>query len=123
MMQVETFIKGRPHSNNSSRSRKAGERGWQSEVESQTEHLGKISGPCELVVDFVLFPGSPLPGFPLGPDLDNLLNPLMEGLKATILRDAPGGDSAIIRVIATKRYAVNDEPTGAKIILRPIEDQ
>lgn len=119
-MEIEAFIHGTP------RTEKTGERTeglkkWIAEVKSQTRTLGKISSACALEVDFVLSPGSTPPDRPHGPDLDNLLNGLFDGLEDTILGDAPGKDSAITKLTASKRVSLNDEPTGAWIRLRHIE--
>ncbi len=121
-MEIKTFIRGDPYVKKKTRGRIQGPKEWLEAVKSQTGNLGQISEPCELEVEFVLWPGSSPTDHPCGPDLDNLLKNLMDGLNDTVLKNAPGGDGAIIRLTATKRTRRNDEPTGAKIVIRPARE-
>jgi len=79
-----------------------------------------LLGPCELDVEFVL-PADKFPrDFPYGMDLDNLLKRLLDALGKTVLQDAPGGDSAIVRLSARKHPASPTEEPGARIVLRDV---
>lgn len=57
---------------------------------------------------------------PHGMDLDNLLKRLLDALGETVLREAPGRDSAIMEIHAWKRKLIPPEVAGAQIFLRSV---
>ncbi len=118
-MEIRAFIQGDPYVKKKTRGRTQGPKEWVAAIKTQTRDLERISGRCELEVEFILWPGSSPTDHPYGPDLDNLLKNLLDGIDDTILADAPSGDGAIVRVIASKRTKRGEEPTGAKIVVRP----
>ncbi len=118
-MEIRAFIHGNPYVKKKTRGRKEGPKEWVAAVKSQTRDLGKISERCELEAEFVLWPGSAPSDHPYGPDLDNLLKNLLDGLNDTILENAESGDGAIVRLVASKRTRQGDEPTGVRIVMRP----
>lgn len=117
-MEIRAFIRGDPYVKKKTRGRTEGPKEWLAAVKSQTRDLESISDRCELEVEFVLWPGSSPTDHPYGPDLDNLLKNLLYGINDAILKNAPSGDGAIVRLIASKRTRQGDEPTGAKIVVR-----
>ena len=119
-MEIRAFIRGDPYVKKKTHGRTEGPKEWLAAVKDQTRGLQRIPGPCELEVEFVLWPGSSPSDHPHGPDLDNLLKNRMDGLNETVLKDAPGGDGAVIRLTASKRTKRGEEPTGAGIVLRPM---
>ncbi len=122
-VDISTFVHGSPYVKKKTHGRVEGPKEWNAAIISQTLNLGRISEPCELEVDFVLWPGSSPTDHPHGPDLDNLLKNLMDALKKTILKNAPSDDGAIVRIVATKRTRQGNEPTGARIVVRPLRHE
>src|SRR3989338_1170832 len=75
---------------------------WTAEVIKQTAYTPLVTYPCHLKVIFYL-PEDKFPSdCPYGPDLDNLLKRLMDGLNETIFRNVVGKDSCVVRVTARK---------------------
>lgn len=90
---------------------------WSEAIRQQTERLATVSGPCRLDVEFVL-PSDRFPrDHPYGTDLDNLLKRLLDALKSTILKTAPGLDGAIVELRASKVPAGTDNMAGARMVL------
>ena len=118
MQSIGCFIAGVPASKNRTGADRPELASWKAAIEEQVCALSAIDGMCRLVAEFVL----PVDRFPdanpYGPDLDNLLKPLLDGLKSRVL---PGGDDAcIVELAASKRAAANGEQTGVKLeILNP----
>lgn len=87
------------------------------EIIEPTSHLPKVSGLVRLDVEFIL-PADKFPAdLPCGPDLDNLLKRLLDGLWKTIFSDVNDGDSSVVDLHVSKcrvRYA---EDPGARIVL------
>jgi Holliday junction resolvase RusA-like endonuclease len=77
-------------------------RRWTQAVVDQTSAASPISGPCHLRVIFFLPPNKYPADLPFGPDLDNLLKRLFDGLNRTIFRQVPGLDSCILTLSASK---------------------
>lgn len=114
---IDVFVRGMPYVKHKVRGRVEGAKEWSVAVKAQTDHLGSMAGPCRLDVEFVLPAGSFPTDHPCGPDLDNLLKRLLDGLNDTVLREAPGRDGAVVKLNARKRKAAAGEPTGARILL------
>ena len=67
-------------------------------------------------------PASHIPAnYPYGNDLDNLLKRFCDALKQTVLRHAPGDDSAIISLSAAKAIVKSKRDAGADFELIEIE--
>jgi Holliday junction resolvase RusA-like endonuclease len=117
---LELFIPGTPYARTKSKGRLGAPKAWTQTVIEQTSHLPQIPGACELDVVFIL-PADKFPSdLPFGMDLDNLLKRLMDALGQTVLRDAPGRDSAVMALHARKRRAQPGETPGAAISFRPL---
>ncbi len=57
--------------------------------------------------------------FPYGPDLDNLLKRLFDGLGQTVFSETPGGDSCIISLSAMKTKVASEAEAGAVVEILP----
>lgn len=115
---AELFIRGIPYPQEKSRGDLEAPEKWSDEIVRQTMGFPTVTGPCELEVLFVL-PENKFPeNYRYGGDLDNYVKWLNDALEKTVLKDAPGGDSAIVVLHARKRRVREGEETGARIILR-----
>ena len=93
---------------------------WTKEVIRQTKDLAKIEHACILKVTFLL-PSNKYPGdFPYGSDLDNLLKRFFDAQNVTIFANAPGKDSCVISINATKAKVSSDKEAGALLEILPI---
>jgi hypothetical protein len=116
-MRAEIFVEGTPYPWHKVRGDVEGPERWSAAIRQQTEKLPAVSGPCRLEVEFVL-PRDRFPrDHPYGTDLDNLLKRLLDALKVTVLRTAPGLDGAIVELRASKVPAGTDGIAGARIVL------
>jgi Holliday junction resolvase RusA-like endonuclease len=114
-VKVRKFVRGTPYSRSKNRGDTAGVKRWSDAVISQTKRLRKVRRACRLNVEFVLPKTRPPTDYPYANDLDNLLKLLLDALGQTVLRYAPGRDSAIVELHASKRLAGKGEKTGALI--------
>jgi Holliday junction resolvase RusA-like endonuclease len=88
---------------------------WTRAVIEQTSEAEPVTGPCELAVTFYL-PENKFPAdLPFGPDLDNLLKRLFDGLNETLFRLVPGHDSCVVRLSASKLQVLQPADAGAEI--------
>lgn len=117
---IEVFVRGIPYARNKTKGRLDAPKEWTQRVIDQTRSLPHIRTACELDAEFVL-PEDKFPSdLPFGMDLDNLLKRLLDGLGRTVLIDAPGNDSAIVSLRASKRKARPGEDPGVKLRLAPV---
>lgn len=116
-MRIAKFIKGEPYSKSKPRGNVEGTETWTQAIADQTKELDQVNGPCKLDVEFVLPRSRSPPDFPYANDLDNLLKRLLDGLGKTILQDAPGKDSVLVEIHATKRLAEEGEEPGAMLLI------
>jgi Holliday junction resolvase RusA-like endonuclease len=98
------FISGLPASQGRSGAKGPDLEDWRKQVAAQTEHLRPVPGPCKITAIFVLPPDRFPASNPYGPDLDNLLKPLFDGMKQTLFRRHPQPieDACVIQVKASK---------------------
>lgn len=87
---------------------------WKQAIINQTKDIKRIDYPCCAKIDFILQENQHPTDRPHGPDLDNLLKPLLDGLQKTILDD----DSLIYGINVTKRAKRPHEKTGAVISIK-----
>jgi Holliday junction resolvase RusA-like endonuclease len=93
---------------------------WTNEIIRQTQSWPRVREACVLKVTFLL-PAAKFPGnFPYGPDLDNLLKRLLDGLKQTVFSRAPGGDSCVVILIAAKTKIEDKKQPGVHIEVFPV---
>jgi Holliday junction resolvase RusA-like endonuclease len=87
---------------------------WTDRIIEKTASLEKVNCPCILRVTFHL-PQDKFPSnLPYGNDIDNLLKRFCDALGQTIFSEAPGKDSVIISIEATKVKAKQDSDAGAE---------
>lgn len=92
-------IVGNPISRKSNRGKPSkSELAWQANIALQTTGFSSITTPHSVTVVFEIQKWSGIHG----PDIDNLLKPLFDGLKATLL-PSPTSDSILYNVDARKR--------------------
>src|SRR6266571_2507015 len=115
-MRGEKFIRGTPYPWHKVTGDVEGPERWSAAIREQTADLPTFPGPCRLQVEFILPADRFSIDHPLGTDLDNLLKRLLDALKETTLRDAPGKDGAIVELSASKVAANAREATGARIL-------
>ena len=115
---VDKFIRGVPYAKSKTKGRLQAPKAWSDQIRAQTSGLAKVSEACELEVEFILpFDKFP-PDYPFGMDLDNLLKRLLDALGQTVLSEAPGTDSAVVTVRATKRKVRPGEEPGARVKIK-----
>lgn len=118
MHYLKFTINGIPYSKRKTRGDVSAPEKWSDEIIKQTKSLPRISQACLLRVTFRL-PRDKFPrDCPFGSDLDNLLKRLLDGLKQTVFCNAPGTDSCVISLEATK-VLVDDSP-GADVEILPM---
>jgi Holliday junction resolvase RusA-like endonuclease len=78
------MIRGVPYSQAKSRGNKSAAANWSTSIIEQTSNFPKVKEACALKVTFLLPPNKFPTDFPYGPDLDNLLKRLLDGLHKTI---------------------------------------
>jgi Holliday junction resolvase RusA-like endonuclease len=119
-LEFAVFVRGIPYGQNKTKGRLDAPRVWTTAVVHQTKGLPQLLGPCDFDVEFILPPDKFPSDLPYGSDLDNLLKRLLDALGSTVLRDAPGRDSVIVKLSARKRPAGPSEETGPMIGFRTI---
>jgi Holliday junction resolvase RusA-like endonuclease len=112
-------IKGIPYSQNKVRGNLGSPVAWSDAVSEQTKNLPTVTGACVMKVTFFL-PRENIPhDFPFGNDLDNLLKRFFDALNKAIFRDAPGRDSCVMKVEASKVIVDHREDAGAELEVTP----
>lgn len=115
---VERFIRGVPYARSKTRGRLKAPKAWTEQIRVQTVALARVREACEMDAEFIL-PIDKFPkDFPFGMDLDNLLKRLLDALGQTVLSEAPGTDSAVVTIRATKRKVRPGEEPGVRITIR-----
>ena len=116
-MGVDLFIEGIPYSQWKPRGDIEAPSRWTEAVKQATKNLPKVKGPCYMIVVFVL-PEDKYPlDHPYGPDLDNLMKRLLDALKDTVFSEVAGRDGSVVQLVVSKRKAMQNEPTGARVII------
>ena len=120
MNYLSVHIKGVPYCRYKTRGDTTGPQRWTEAIVEQTKDLPKVSEACVLRVTFLL-PEDKFPtDFPYGPDLDNLLKRLLDGLGKAIFSETKGGDSCIIALSAMKTKVDNENEAGARVEILPV---
>ena len=111
------FIEGIPYSQRKSRGDIEAPDRWSETVKRVTNDLPRAKGPCYMEVEFVL-PKNKYPSdHPHGSDLDNLMKRLLDALNDTIFSEVAGKDGSVVQLVVSKRKAMHNEPTGARVII------
>jgi Holliday junction resolvase RusA-like endonuclease len=117
---INFTISGVPYSRLKSRGKIAAPREWSEQVIAQTSGLPKVKEACALKVTFLLPPNKFPRDYPYGPDLDNLLKRLLDGLNQTIFSDTAGHDSCVILLNVMKTKVTSEKEAGAHIEILPV---
>jgi Holliday junction resolvase RusA-like endonuclease len=81
----------------------------------------EMNAACEVAVVFYLpRPKSVRRGLPcVAPDLDKLVRAVFDACTAAhVWRD----DALVVRTTAEKRYTLGEQPAGARIVVRPVQE-
>lgn len=116
---TDVRIRGIPYSQNKVRGNLGGPAAWTTAVFEQTQSLERVTGACHVEVIFYLPRAFAPSNFPYGNDLDNLLKRFFDALNETVFRDAPGHDSCVVRVTASKELVDDVEDAGAALKVIP----
>ena len=119
MTYINVRISGVPYAKLKATGNKAGPKRWTEAIRAQTQHLPTVDGPCMLRVTFLLPPDKFTKDFPFGPDIDNFLKRFQDAIKETIFRNAPGGDSCIYHIEASKVRVGEVSAAGAHMEVLP----
>ena len=117
------IIRGVPYSRHKRRGNVSAPGEQSKQIIAQTENLPKVKEACILKVTFLLPPDKFPSDLPYGPDLDNLLKRLLDGLKMTIFSDTPGNDSCVISPTVMKTKVSSQEQAGAHMEVLPVSVQ
>lgn len=120
MTYINHMIRGVPYSQAKSRGNKSAAANWSASIIEQTSNFPKVKEACALKVTFLLPPNKFPTDFPYGPDLDNLLKRLLDGLHKTIFSATAGGDSCVILLHVMKTKVKSDAEAGAHIEVLPV---
>ena len=112
-------IKGIPYSRNKVRGNLGGPAAWTNAVFEQTKHLPSVTGACSVRVKFFLPRVNAPKDCPFGNDIDNLLKRFFDALNETVFRDAPGHDSCVVSVEASKVIVDQLDEAGAELEVIP----
>jgi Holliday junction resolvase RusA-like endonuclease len=123
MPYISVRISGTPYPKDKQRGNKTAAKTWIKSVIEHTKNLGKIRSACALKITFLL----PLDKFPrdlpYGPDIDNLVKALLDGLNDTVFSEVPGRDSCVSVLTAMKTKVGNDEEAGAHLEILTLDAQ
>ena len=119
MSYINIKICGVPYAKDKTRGNVDGPKIWTSQIIDQTRGLPTVDGPCVLRVTFLMPPDKYPKDFPYGPDIDNYLKRFQDALNETIFKNAPGGDSCIILLEASKVRVASNEEAGAHLEILP----
>jgi len=116
---INKKIIGIPYAKTKTRGNVKGPEVWTQSIINQTKDLPTVDGPCILRVTFLMPPDKYPTDFPYGPDIDNFLKRFQDALNETIFQNAPGGDSCIMLLEASKVKVHNHEEAGAYLEILP----
>ena len=119
MNYINIKIEGGPYSRAKTRGNLDGPKSWTEAIINQTKDLPTVDGPCMLRVTFLMPPDKFPSDFPYGPDIDNYLKRFQDALNKTIFKNAPGGDSCVIHIEASKVKVQSYEEAGAHLEILP----
>jgi Holliday junction resolvase RusA-like endonuclease len=120
MKYINYLIRGVPYTHIKRRGKITAPAAWSKTVIAQTRHLPKVKEACALKVTFLLPPDKFPADFPYGPDLDNLLKRLLDGLNQTIFSETHGRDSCVILLHVMKTKVTSPSKAGVHLEVLPI---
>lgn len=119
MSYINLKISGIPYAKTKTRGYVDGPRIWTEQIIEQTKDLPNVDGPCVLRVTFLMPPDKYPKDFPFGPGIDNYLKRFQDALNQTIFKNAPGGDSCIMLLEASKVKISSNQEAGAYLEILP----
>src|SRR5712692_1637025 len=120
MSYINRLIRGVPYGHLKRRGKIEAPAAWSEMVVAQTRNLPKVKEACALKVTFLLPPDKFPADFPYGPDLDNLLKRLLDGLNQTIFSGTRGLDSSVILLSVMKTKVSSPAKAGVHVEILPI---
>lgn len=117
----EKIIKGIPTGRFKNRGNTSLVKNWRSKIIQETQDgIGKVKNECKMKVVFKFDTLQYPKDFPYGPDLDNQIKNLWDGLNETVFKNVPGHDSCV-RILHVSKYpAKNENDTGVIIKISDI---
>lgn len=115
---VDRFIPGLPARKRKTGGNKTTPKEWQKTIIEATRDDKKVTKECLLEVNFFFRKDQYPTDFPYGPDLDNYLKSLFDALGHTVFSEVVGKDSAITKLIASKKKVAGKQKIGVKIVIR-----
>ncbi|MEW6518090.1 MAG: RusA family crossover junction endodeoxyribonuclease [Thermodesulfobacteriota bacterium] len=119
MSYINMKISGIPYAKGKTRGNIRGPEVWTNQIIDQTAGQPTVDGPCILRVTFLMPPDKYPKDFPYGPDIDNYLKRFQDALNKTIFKNAPGGDSCIMLLEASKVKVASNDEAGAHLEILP----
>ena len=116
-MGVDLFIEGIPYGQRKPRGDIEAPDRWTEAVKQATKNLPRVKDRCYMIVVFVLHEDTCPPDYPDGSDLDNLMKRLLDALNDTVFSEVKGKDGSVVQLVVSKRKAIQNEPTGARVII------
>ena len=116
---INRRINGIPYPRYKVRGNLQAPRQWTDDIVRQTKSWPLVREPCVLKVTFLLPADKFSEDLPYGPDIDNLLKRLLDGLKQTVFSQAQGGDSSVVVLIATKTKVSPKKVPGVHVEIFP----
>lgn len=120
MSYINHLIRGVPYAQDKVIGNLQAPKEWSEQIKKQTQDLPRVREACTLKVTFLLPPDKYPKDYPYGPDLDNLLKRLLDGLNETIFSEAQGHDSCVVLLYAMKTKVVSYAESGAHIEVLPV---
>ena len=114
---VDCVVQGRPHVPRGSSGSSEPGGAWSRQVIDETLKFPRITGPCEMEVEFVLPVETDSWELPWEMTLDHLTRHLLDALRETILGRGESAEGELVTLRTRKRVARRGEATGAHIVV------
>jgi len=120
MTYINHLIRGVPYARDKVMGNLQAPKNWSEQIKIQTQNLPRVREACALKVTFLLPPDKYPKDYPYGPDLDNLLKRLLDGLNETVFSEAKGHDSCVVLLHVMKTKVASYAESGAHIEVLPV---
>lgn len=120
MTYINHLIRGVPYTQDKVVGNLQAPKDWSHQIKMETQGLPRVREACALKVTFLLPPDKYPKDYPYGPDLDNLLKRLLDGLNKTIFSEAHGHDSCVVLLHVMKTKVASYAESGAHIEVLPV---
>ena len=119
---LEFFVEGIPYPKDKASGNKQAPIEWTKSIIETTKNIPALTGPSCFEIDFFI----PIEKYTLkdvyGPDLDNLVKRLLDGLSETLFSGLETKDGSIIHLKVNKKPAIGDQKAGAKVRISMLEE-